>query len=70
MRLHRGRLLPVVSGCQFGISALLRLPVAMAIWLVRQGDRLRDTTRLFANGFPSSAGAAEWTLGGKTVEKI
>jgi GT2 family glycosyltransferase len=43
MRLHRGRFRAVCLRFAIGCSALLRLPIAMAIWSVRKGIGLNTT---------------------------
>jgi GT2 family glycosyltransferase len=62
MRLHRGRL---AAGCfrlSIGISALLRLPVAMAIWLVRKETGLETNApvRKWISIFRWSCGMEPW----------
>jgi hypothetical protein len=68
MRLHRGRL---AAGCfrlSIGLSALLRLPAAMAIWLVRKeaGLNARATVRKWVAIFRWSIGMEPWA--GKAVK--
>jgi len=63
MRLHRGRL---AAGCfrlSIGISALLRLPVAMAIWLVRKepGLNAAASVRKWISIFRWSLGMESWS---------
>ena len=63
MHLHRGRL---AAGCfrlSIGISALLRLPVVMAIWLVRKETGLNAATsvRKWISIFRWSLGMESWS---------
>jgi GT2 family glycosyltransferase len=46
MRLHRGRLAAGGFRLAIGISALFRLPVVMAIWLVHKGTGSKTTTSI------------------------